>query len=114
MVGVASGSDTRVDSSNLGVVNPAACRPDGTDADHFAIRNLARGVTTTIMRQAGGMLSVLSGIVHRQVFVSVLAYQPGRCNSNDEVRLDRSNALREFSLTATTGWGSPERVGGAQ
>jgi len=113
MVRVVSGSDTRVDSSNLGVVNPAAYRPDGTDADQFAIRSLARGATKTIMRRAGGLLTLFSGRVHRQVFVSVLAYQPGRPNSNDDLRRDLSSALRDFSLTATTGWGCPEPVGGA-
>jgi hypothetical protein len=113
MVGVAAGSNTRVDSSNLGVVDPAAYRPDGTDADRFAIRSLTRGVTKTTMRRAGGLLILFSGRVHRQVFVSVLAYQPGGRNSNDDVRRDLSTALKDFSLTATTGWGCPEPVGGA-
>jgi hypothetical protein len=42
---------------------------------------------------------------HQQVFVSVLAYQPGRPNSNDQLWQDLSNALSNYSLTATTGWG---------
>jgi hypothetical protein len=45
--------------------------------------------------------------VHGQVFVSVFAYQPGRSNSNYDLRRDLSSALSEFSLTATTGWGCP-------
>jgi hypothetical protein len=114
MVGVAAGSKTRVDSSNLGVVNPAACRPDGTDADRFAIRSLTRGVTEVVMRRAGGLMILFSGRVQRQVFVSVLAYQPGHPNSQDDVRRELSSALRDFSLSATTGWGCPEPVGGAQ
>jgi hypothetical protein len=113
MVGLASGSNTRVDSSNLGVINPEACRPDGTDADQFAIRSLARGATKAFMRRAGGLLTVFSGTVHQQVFVSVLAYQPGTRNSNDDLRRDLSSTLRDFSLTATMGWGCPEPVGGA-
>jgi hypothetical protein len=114
MVGVAAGSNTRVDSSNLGVVNPAAYRPDGTDAGQFAIRSLTRGMTKAVMHRAGGLLILFSGRVHRQVFVSVLAYQPGGRNSNDDVRRGLSIALKDFKLAATTGWGRPEPAGGAQ
>ena len=38
MVGFSAGSAASVVSSNLGVVNPAAYRPDGTDADHFVMK----------------------------------------------------------------------------
>jgi len=103
LVGVATGGTTNVVSSNLGVVNPAAHRPDGTDADYFVMKSLYPGVTTAIMRRTGGALALLSGRMHRQVFVSVLAYQPGRPNSNDVLWQDLSSVLRDFSLTATTG-----------
>ena len=43
-----------------------------------------------------------------------LAYQPGRPNSNDDLRRDLSSALSDFSLTATTGWGCPAPVGAAR
>jgi hypothetical protein len=111
LVGVATGGATNVVSSNLGAVPPAAYQPDGTDADHFAMRTLYPGVTNATMHHTGGMLGLLSGRVHGQVFVSVFAYQPGRPNSNDELRKDISSALNDFSLTATTGWGCPEPVG---
>lgn len=114
MVSLARGSNTRVDSSNLGVIDPAAYRPDGSEADHFAIRTIARGMTETIMRRAGGMLTLFSGRVDRQVFVSVVAYQPGRINSNAQLRQDLSSALSDFALSATTGWGCHEPAGGAQ
>jgi len=104
MVGLASGSDIRVDSSNVGLVNPAACRPDGTEADQFAIRIHALGATKVMMHRAGGLLTVFSGRAHRQVFVSVVAYQPGRPNSDDDLRQLLSSALSDFALTATTGW----------
>jgi hypothetical protein len=48
---------------------------------------------------------LLSGRAHGRVFVSVLAYQPGRSNSNDGLRHDLSSALSDFSLSATTDWG---------
>ncbi|MGO9510379.1 MAG: hypothetical protein ACLPXZ_24730 [Mycobacterium sp.] len=104
MVSLASGSDIRVDSSNVGPVNPDALRPDGTEADQFAIRIHALGATTVMMHRAGGLLTVFSGRAHRQVFVSVVAFQPGRPNSDDDLRQLLSSALRDFTLSATTCW----------
>jgi hypothetical protein len=114
MVGLATGGTTNVVSSNLGATAPAVNRPDGTDADYFAMKSLYRGVTTAIMHRTGGVLALLSGRVHQQVFVSLLAYQPGRPNSNDDLWRDLSSALSDFSLAATTGWDVPKPVSGAR
>jgi hypothetical protein len=107
MVSVAAGSATSVISSNLGAVNPATNRPDGTDADYFAMKSLYPGMTKATMHRAGGLLALLSGRVQGQVFVSVLAYQLD--SSNDGLQQDLSNTLNDFSLT-TTGWRHPARV----
>ena len=107
MVSVAAGSTTSVVSSNLGDVNPATYRPDGTDADHFAIKGSKLGVTKAMMRRTGGTLALLSGRVDRQVFLSTLAYQPGRPNSNDELQWILSSTMDDFWLTATIGWPRP-------
>jgi hypothetical protein len=109
-VGVSAGSAASVVSSNLGVVNPAACRPDGADADHFVMKSLGPGVTKAIMHKLGGLLVLLSGRTQGRVFISVLAYQPGRPNSNDDLRRDLSGALSDFSLTVTTDWPCPASV----
>ncbi|MGO9353662.1 MAG: hypothetical protein ACLP3C_23560 [Mycobacterium sp.] len=113
LVGVATGGTTNVVSSNLGAAPLAVNRPDGTDADYFAMKSLYPGVTKAIMHRTGGVLALLSGRVHRQVFVSVLAYEPDRPNSNDDLWRDLSSSLSDFSLTATTGWPSPVSVAGA-
>ena len=110
-VGVATNSATSVGASNVGMVNPAVNRPDGTDADHFAMRSLGLGMTTTTMHQLGGMLFLLSGRAHGRVFVSIVAYQPDRPNSNDHLQQRLSSVLSEFSLTATIGWPCNEPVG---
>jgi hypothetical protein len=107
-VGVSANGATSVVSSNLGAVNPATHRPDGTTADHFVMKPLGPGATEAIMYRLGGLLVLLSGRTHGRVFVSVLAYQPNRSNSNDDLQRDLSGALRDFSLTATTSW--PGRV----
>jgi hypothetical protein len=110
-VGVATGSATSVVSSNIGAAPSAANRPDGTDADYAAVKSLYSGITRATMDRTGGVLALLSGSVNRQIFVSVLAYQPGRSNSNDDLQQHLSSALSDFSLTATTGWPCPELVG---
>jgi hypothetical protein len=113
-VGVSANGASSVVSSNLGVVNPAAYRPGGTAADHFVMRPLGPGVTKAIMHRLGGLLVLLSGRTHGRIFVSVLAYQPDRPNSNDDLQLRLSSALSAFSLTATTGWPCPVSVAGAR
>ena len=111
MVGVATGGATNaVVASNLGAAPAAVNRPDGTDADYIALLSRYPGVSKALMHQLGGLLVVHSARVNRQVFVSVLAYQPDRPNSNDDLWQDLSSALSDFSLTATTGWGCPEPV----
>jgi len=104
VVSVSASSATSVVSSNLGEVDPAAYRPDGTPADHFVMRSRGQGVTEAIMNRLGGLLVLLSGRTHDQVFVSVLSYQPGRSNSNGDLRQQISTALNDFSLPATIGW----------
>lgn len=103
VVGAALCGATISGSSNLGAINPAANRPDGTDAEHFGMRSLFPRMSQATVQRAGGLLGLLSGTVNGQVFVSVLAYQPGRRNSNNGLRRDLSNAVSDFSLTATTG-----------
>jgi diacylglycerol O-acyltransferase len=98
---VGGGNATGVVSSNLGVVKPAASRPDGTDADRFAMRWLYQGITKTMMDGFGGLQFLLSGRAARHVFVSVTAYQPGRVNSNDSLRQDVARTVNDFALTRT-------------
>ena len=110
MARVAAGSATSAVASNLGEVNPAAYRPDGTDADCFAIKSAVPGMTKALMHRTGGMLALASGRVHRQIFVSVAGYQPGGSNSNGDLHRDLSSALSDFSLAGSIGFASAEPV----
>ncbi|OBI44213.1 hypothetical protein [Mycobacterium colombiense] len=110
LISVVTGGATTVVSSNLGVLDPAVNRPDGSDADYFAMKSVYPGVTSATMHRTNGALALLSGRVHGQVFVSVLGYQLGRRNSNGDLRQAISGVLRDFSLTATTGWRTFSRV----
>jgi hypothetical protein len=113
-VGVSAGSAASVISSNLGIVDPAACRVDGTDADTFVIRTLGPGVTKATMHRLGGLLVVLAGRTQGRVFVSVLAYQPGDSNTNDILQQNLSGALSDFLLSYTPGWACAESAGAAR
>ncbi|BBX88750.1 hypothetical protein H5U98_27325 [Mycolicibacterium boenickei] len=94
------GSPNGVGSSNLGVVNPAASRPDGTECDFLAIKVLPHlGLTEAMLNRFGGTQSFLSGRVNGQVFVSAHSYLPGRVNTNDRLQQDLLSALKDFSLT---------------
>ncbi|OMC49079.1 hypothetical protein [Mycobacterium sp. IS-1264] len=110
MVSVALGGATTSGSSNLGGVNAAANRPDGTAADHFAMKSLCPGATKATVQPTGGLLGLLSGRVQGQIFVSICAYQAERRNSNDQLREQLSSVLNELSLSATIGWPCPEPV----
>lgn len=90
-----------VGSSNLGVIDPAAGRPDGTDADSFAITNNFLRVTEATMRKRNGMQSTLSGIACGRVFITAVSLYPYRINSTDELRQDLWNTLNDFGLTGT-------------
>ena len=119
MVSVALGGATTSGSSNLGAINPAVNRPDGTDADYFAGNSFFLGATGTgapvaTIHHTGGLLGLLSGRVHGQVFVSIVTYQLDRPNSNRDLRQHISSVLSDFALTATIGWPCPQPVTGAR
>jgi hypothetical protein len=95
-------------SSNLGDVNPAANRPDGTDADRFAVKMRYANMTKATMHHAGGLLNLLSGRTQGQVFVSIVAYQQD--NSNVQLQQLIAQTLSEFSLGYPSNWRCPEPV----
>lgn len=93
-------SHNQVGSSNLGVLDPAASRVDGTDADSFAIKVLPHlGLTEAMLYRFGGTQSFLSGKANGQIFVAAHSYLPGRVNTNERLKQDLSGALNDLSLT---------------
>lgn len=86
--------------SNLGVLDPAANRPDGTDADYAYGRLIEPGIPTATLDRIGGQLFVASGRVAGKIFITVVAYHPSQMNSSDQLREFVSQTFAEFNLTA--------------
>jgi hypothetical protein len=85
--------------SNLGELDPAVNRPDGTDADYITLRLLEPQITNRILDRMGGYLFLVSGRVHRQIFVTVAAWTVGGVNTKESLRDSVRRALAEFQLT---------------
>jgi diacylglycerol O-acyltransferase / wax synthase len=110
-VNVYTPSTTAVASSQLGAAPSIVNRPDGTDADYITLLSVCPGVTRATVQLSNGMMALISAEVNGRVFVSVLAYQPDRITTNNELRQVLSNIMDDFSLTtATIGWPSPMTV----
>ena len=88
-------------------VNPAANRPDGTDADHF-VDEVSRPGCDRGDRCSGWAgcwcCCIREELDRSGLRLGSVAYQPGRSNSNDELLQHLSSVLNDFSLTATIGW----------
>ena len=101
--GSRSDSSNAVGSSNLGAIDAAASRVDGTDSKHFAIGVLPHfGMTEATLQRFGGVQTFLSGIVRGEVYITAASSQPGHPRSNEELRQELSRALSDFSLSGTS------------
>ncbi|OBA61140.1 hypothetical protein A5647_12095 [Mycobacterium sp. 1100029.7] len=89
-------------ASNVGTLSRAVNRPDGHDADRFAITLRYPHMTAATMHRTGGLLNAISGRTRGQVFISVTAYQPSA--SNYALQQLLSDILEDFSLHCTTNW----------
>jgi diacylglycerol O-acyltransferase / wax synthase len=87
-----------VGCSNIGDLDPAINRPDGTDAESFAIR-MGENLTAAQRRQAGGVFfPVVSGRVHGRLFVSIGFADATGSNTRAELAAVAQRALEDFGL----------------
>ena len=90
-----------IGSSHVGDLDPAANRPDGTDADSFAAR-MAEHITSDHLRRVGGIFfPLVAGRVHGEVWVSI-----GFCNADGTTTREQLTevavlALADFRMTGT-------------
>ena len=88
-----------VGSSNLGELDPAANRPDGTDAEFFAVR-LSENLTTADIRRTGGsFFPILTGRVNGKVFITVGYTNAQATTSREELMQCVRDALAEFGVS---------------
>jgi hypothetical protein len=91
--------DLPVSCSNLGDIDPAVGRPDGTDAEYVILRGLNQHVARRDLERGYGQLSLVSGRIGGKVSITVGAYQPGGKNSKPHLRELAARTLAEFELT---------------
>jgi hypothetical protein len=93
-------ADLPIGCSNVGDMDPAVNRPDGSEADYACGRLIEPGINKRTLERIGGQLFVVSGRVHGKIFISINAYLAGRTNSQDVLREATLRTLAEFGVTA--------------
>lgn len=87
--------------SNLGGLDPAVNRPDGTDALFMAPRIVEPKITSTILDRSGGLLFIGSCRLNGRVSVTVAAWQPGGANTKAALREVVVRALDDMGISGT-------------
>jgi hypothetical protein len=86
--------------SNVGDLDPAVNRPDGSDADYASGRLIEPGINRRTLERVGGQLFVVSGRGPGKIWFSINAYLAGRTNSQDALHEVTSRTFAEFDLAA--------------
>jgi diacylglycerol O-acyltransferase / wax synthase len=88
-----------VGCSNLGEIDPAVTKADGTEAGLVSVRLLKQNLATSNHDVRYGELYLMSGRVCGKVFVTVRYNRPGADASKDELRDLIAQTLTDFQLT---------------
>lgn len=90
-----------VSCSNMGELDPAFSRVDGTDAEYVVMRGVDQNVIERDIIRAGGHLVLVSGRLGAKISISIVGYQPGAENTKAWLRDVATQVLGEFDLTGT-------------
>lgn len=93
--------DLPVSCSNVGELDPAVNRPDGTDAEYLFLRPVDQRVTRREIERVGGQLVVASGRLNGTVNIGIVAYENGGANTHSHLRELAAEVLAEFQLSGT-------------
>ncbi|AQA05614.1 hypothetical protein BVC93_28205 [Mycobacterium sp. MS1601] len=93
--------DLPVSCSNVGPLDPAVNRPDGTDAEYLFLRPVDQGVTRHELERVGGHLVVAAGRLNGTMSIGVVGYKVGGTNTHAALRATVEQVLAEFGLTGT-------------
>jgi hypothetical protein len=94
-----SGDDLPVACSNLGDIDPAVGRPDGTDAEYVLVRGVDQNVRRADIERAGGQLVVVAGRIGGKLSIGIVAYEPGADNTKARLREMAARTMSEFNLS---------------
>jgi hypothetical protein len=94
-----AGDDLPVSCSNLGDIDPAVARADGTEAEYVMLRGVDQNVRRADIERAGGQLVVVAGRIGGRLSIGIEAYQPGEENSKPRLRELAARTLAEFELS---------------
>ncbi|MGI9125828.1 MAG: hypothetical protein ACR2JM_13910, partial [Mycobacterium sp.] len=95
------GGEAVIGCSAIGEVDPAANRPDGTDADQFAIRMCEKISRAHLRRFGGTFFPVVSGRVRGTLFLSISYSNAEGTTTRDELARVVDDVLTDFGLTGT-------------
>ena len=88
-------------SSHVGDLDPAANRPDGTDADSFSAR-MAEHITSEHLRRVGGIFfPLVAGRIHGQVWISIGFCSADGTTTREQLKDVAYGALADFGMTGT-------------
>ncbi|SPM35646.1 hypothetical protein MRAB57_3475, partial [Mycobacterium rhizamassiliense] len=97
-----STAELPVGCSNLGTLDPAIGRIDGTDATEVSMRLAEQGITPSRIEQAYGQLFCGTATINENRFLTVVSYQSGV--GTTVTRELACDALADLQLSATTGY----------
>jgi diacylglycerol O-acyltransferase len=92
-------ADLPVGCSNLGELDPAVARVDGTAADYFSMRLIEQNLTTNCHELSYGELHITSGRICGKVFLAARAYTADRRTVKETLVADLAATISEFGLT---------------
>ncbi|MEZ0050854.1 diacylglycerol O-acyltransferase [Mycobacterium sp. MAA66] len=84
--------------SNIGDIAGSANRPDGTDADFFAVRGGEAGVTAATLQRLGGHLLVSAASMRGRIWFSVASWESHRVNTRAALTDVVAAAAADFGL----------------
>lgn len=92
-----------INCSNLGNIDPAVNRPDGTDAESFSVRGIWARMnprTNPLALPGGFLFPVVSGRLHGTVFVNVNYATPDKSFTRERLMEMLKDVLTDFGLEA--------------
>lgn len=90
--------------SHFGDLDPAVNRPDGTEAEWFAVRHArwAIGIDAGLLRKAGGVFfPIASGRLGGRIYISVCHSNAEGSTTTEQLHEVLRSVLDEFGVTAT-------------